>query len=225
MKVHFDHITGFGKVKHTDFIFSDPYGTLQEGESGADALKEGWIPWGDKWFNVRSVRLEVARYYPTATVKKLSRDVFVTSGDMNTRLPEYLALYERYCSHHGFARDIEWDNFMDCEVIEYHYKEKLVGISLYKVYEDQFVAMQFVWDYAEPKLSLGNIAQMIECAYATHRECTHVYLLGGYERCCKYKASFRGFEFWTGTEWSQDDNLYNALVERDEKTVIEIPEL
>ena len=225
MKVHFDHVSGFGKVKHMDFIFSDPYGTLEEGESGADALKQGWIPWGDRWFNLRSVRLDLSLYTPAATVRKLARNVQTAPGDMKLSQDNYKALYEHYCDHHGFARDIEWEYFQDCNVIEYHYDNKLVGISLYKTYDDQFVAMQFIWDYAEPKLSLGNIAQMHECDLARALGCTHVYLLGGYEHCCLYKGSFRGFEFWTGKEWSQDYNLYKALLARDEAVEIKIPEL
>jgi arginyl-tRNA--protein-N-Asp/Glu arginylyltransferase len=222
MKVFFDHIEGFGKVKHIDFIFSNPYGLLEPGESASNALKEGWIPWGEQWFNLRSVRLNVGLYSPSSTVKKLSKRVTTIEGDMSKRIDDYLALYESYCSYHGFARDIEWSNFSDCQVIEYHYNNKLIGVSLYKVYDDQFVAMQFIWDYVEPKLSLGNIAQMVECKLAAELDCTYVYILGGYEQCCLYKSSFKGFEFWTGTEWSNDTELYKKLVERDERIVIKI---
>jgi arginyl-tRNA--protein-N-Asp/Glu arginylyltransferase len=225
MKVCFDHIEGFGKVKDIDFIYSNPYGVLEHEESAADALKSGWIPWGQYWYNLRSVRIDLKLYQPTETVKKLSKKITYLSGNLETKLDVYLELYESYCKHHGFERNIEWDNFKDCKVIEYHFEEKLAGISLYKIIENQFVAMQFIWNYADPKLSLGNIAQMIECKLAKLNGCHHVYILGGYEHCCIYKSSFRGFEFWTGKEWSQDVELYKALTMRDEKAVVIIPEL
>jgi arginyl-tRNA--protein-N-Asp/Glu arginylyltransferase len=225
MKICFDHIEGFGKVKHADFIYSNPYGILQKGESAAEALMLGWIPWGQHWYNVRSVRLDLNIYTPTETVKKLARKIKMLSGNMETHLSKYLELYESYCSHHGFSRNIEWDNFKDCKVIEYHYEDKLIGISLYKIYGKHFVAMQFIWDYANPKLSLGNIAQMTECQLAKLNGCHYVYILGGYEQCCLYKSSFRGFEFWTGKEWSQDAELYKALTIRDEKAEVVIPKL
>lgn len=225
MKVHFDHIEGFGKVKHLDFIFSNPHGTLEPNESPSDALKSGWIPWGQYWYNLRSVRLDLNWYKPTDTVKKLARQVKMLSGNMEAHLKKYLELYESYCKHHDFARNIEWDNFKDCKVIEYHHEEKLIGISLYKIIDKQFVAMQFIWNYANPKISLGNIAQMIECKLAKLNGCSHVYILGGYEQCCLYKSNFRGFEFWTGKEWSQDVDMYKALVERDEKATVIIPKL
>lgn len=217
MKIHFDHIEGFGKVSDLDFIYSAPYGVLEPGESGADALKEGWIPWGSDWYNVRSVRLEVAQYRPTETVRKLSRKVRTQPGDLTLNQADYMQLYEQYCNYHDFARDIQWEFFEGCSCIEYWHDDKLVGVSFYKIYEDQFLAMQFIWNYEHPKLSLGNIAQMHECELAAALGCTHVYLLGGYEKCCRYKAGFKGFEFWTGLEWSSDIELYYVLVDRDEQ--------
>jgi len=221
VKVKFDHIEGFGKVSDLDFIYSAPYGKLEPGESGSQALKEGWIPWGDAWFNLRSVRIDLQQYQPAQTTLRLRKKVSVGKGNFAQNLKQYEALYAAYCQHHGFARNITWEEFGDCEVLEYH-TDHLVGISLYKVYDDQFVAMQFIWDYAEPKLSLGNVAQLSECEEALTRGCTHVYLLGGYEHCCRYKAGFKGFEFWTGAEWNQNIDLYYKLVARDEQIQISL---
>ena len=38
MKVYFNHISGFGKIKHIDFIMSEPYGILNPNESEEDAI-------------------------------------------------------------------------------------------------------------------------------------------------------------------------------------------
>ena len=119
----------------------------------------------------------------------------------------------------NFKRDIKLESFKDCSVIEYH-TDKLIGISLYKQFDNQFVAYQFIWDYEDPKLSLGTVAQMVECETAKTMGCEYVYLLGGYELCCLYKSNYKGFEFWTGKEWSKDIVLYKKLVERDEKIKI-----
>jgi arginyl-tRNA--protein-N-Asp/Glu arginylyltransferase len=82
------------------------------------------------------------------------------------------------------------------------------------------VAYQFIWDYQDPKLSLGTVAQYYECETAKLLNCEYVYLLGGYELCCLYKSKYPGFEFWTGAEWSKDIELYTELVTRDEKIII-----
>ena len=216
MIVKFDHIEGFGKVSDVDFIYSAPYGILEENESAADALKQGWIPWDNVWYNLRSVRLNLKMYSPSKTTKRLSKKVTVKKGDIKSQEAVYLELYNQYCNHHGFQRNITWNLLDSCEVLEY-YTDHLVGISLYKIYEDQFIAMQFIWNYSDPSLSLGTIAQMMECNEAINNNCAYVYLLGGYEKCCRYKATFKGFEFWTGSEWSTDVELYYRLVDKDEQ--------
>ena len=220
MKIFFDHINGFGKVSDLEVIVNCAYGILEANESSVDALKQGWIPWEDKWYNERSTRLDLTLYKPTKTTNKLSKKIIVQAGNVLADLEQYEELHEKYCKYHNFKRDIKLESFKDCSVIEYH-TDKLIGISLYKQYDTQFVAYQFIWNYADPKLSLGSVAQMIECETAKVLGCEYVYLLGGYEECCKYKANYPGFEFWTGKEWSTDIELYTTLVSRDEKIKIE----
>jgi arginyl-tRNA--protein-N-Asp/Glu arginylyltransferase len=122
-------------------------------------------------------------------------------------------MYKAYCEYNGFKRDIY--DYSDCNVIEY-YTDRLVGVSIYKIIGGEFVAYQFITDYSDPKLSLGSVAQMFECKLAATLGCKYVYLMAGYENCCRYKANYHGFEFWTGHEWSRDVELYNKLIDRDE---------
>jgi arginyl-tRNA--protein-N-Asp/Glu arginylyltransferase len=220
MKVFFDHVSGFGKVSDLEVIVNGAYGILEPNESDIDALKQGWIPWENKWYNERSTRINLAEYVPSKTTKKLAKRIIVHPGSVDVSLEKYIELYDKYCNYHGFKRDIKLESFKDCSVIEYH-TDELVGISLYKQFGNQFVAYQFIWDYADPKLSLGTVAQMIECETAKLLDCEYVYLLGGYELCCLYKSNYKGFEFWTGSYWSKDVELYKYLVERDEKIKIE----
>ena len=220
MKVFFDHVTGFGKVSDLEVIVNCAYGVIEEDECPADALCAGWIPWEGKWYNERSTRLDLGLYKPSKTTRKLSKFITVQAGDIDASLEEYNVLYDKYCKYHGFKRDIKIESFRGCSVIEY-WTDHLIGISFYRVFKDQFVAYQFIWDYENPKLSLGTVAQMMECETAKLLSCKYVYLLGGYEQCCLYKSNYPGFEFWTGAEWSTDTELYKQLVERDEKIKIE----
>jgi len=222
MKVYFDHIKGFGKVSDQEVIINCAYGILEEGGSCIDALRNGWIPWEGKWYNERSTRLDLELYKPTKTTKKLSKRISTRNGDITSRVDQYEELHEKYCKHRDFKRDIELKSFVECSVIEY-WTDKLIGISLYRVYDTEFVAYQFIWDYEDPKLSLGTVAQFMECEKAKELGCDYVYLLGGYEECCAYKASFTGFEFWTGVTWSNDTDLFKELVHRDESIVIQVP--
>ena len=220
MKVIFDHINGFGKVSDQDFIYSQPHGVLEEGESPSEALSNGWIPWEGVWFNLRSVRINLSDYKPHETTRKKAKLVRYAYTDFEDA-PEYRELYEKYCSHHGFERTITWEQLFTGSILSYYYNHKLVGYSAIEHYDTALVATQFVWDYAEPSLSLGKVAQLYECETAKALGCKHVYILGGYEQCCLYKSDFYGFEWWTGTEWSTDKELYKKLCLRDEAAKVE----
>lgn len=219
MKILFDHIEGFGKVSQQDFIYSQPYGVLEPGESAEKALSEGWIPWDGKWYNLRSVRIDLSVYQPTRTTTRLARHVDFVYQPFKDK-PLYRELYSKYCDHHGFKRTITWKQLFTGNMIAYSQFNKEIGYSAVDQYDRALVATQFVWDYAEPRLSLGKVAQLYECEVAKMMGCTHVYILGGYEQCCAYKADFRGMEWWTGKEWSQDKELYRRLCARDENAIV-----
>jgi arginyl-tRNA--protein-N-Asp/Glu arginylyltransferase len=220
IKVKFNHIEGFGKVSQEDFIYSDPKGVALD-TTYLRYLEEGWVEWGDYWYNLRSVRLRLAEYQPTKTVRKLSKQVdyslhFVSDEILKVLQPIYL----KYVERHGFKRDINLCDFKGFECILYYQDSKVIGANIFKLYRDQtgraFVSYQFLWDYENPKLSLGNVSQFYECKVAQFFQCKHLYLLGGYESSSSYKADFKGFEWWTGEEWSPDKELYLTLCKRDD---------
>lgn len=219
MKVVFDHIKGFGKVSNQDFIYSDTYGLLEMGESEVNAFERGWIPWDGVWYNLRSVRLELSKYKPNSTTKKQSKNIKFTQEKFEDK-PIYRQLYEKYCKHHKFERTITWEQLFKGDVITYHHNGIPIGYSTIQKYDTAFCTTQFVWDYETPKLSLGKVAQMYECEVAKLLNCTHIYILGGYEQCCLYKSDFKGFQWWTGLGWSEDIELYKTLCERDEKCIV-----
>ena len=39
----------------------------------------------------------------------------------------------------------------------------------------------------------------------------------GYETSSEYKANYKGFEWWTGAEWSTDKKLYKRMCRRDSR--------
>lgn len=220
IQVVFDHISGYGKVTKEDFIYSDPKG-IALGSTFLKYLDEGWVEWQGYWYNLRSVRLKVEDYKPTKTIKKQSKQIgyyiqFVSEEVLKRLEP----IYEKYVAKHGFKRTIDLKDFLGYDCLLYYHEEKLVGATIYKMYRDvtgrAFVSYQFLWDYEDPKLSLGSVSQYFECNVAQIFRCDHVYLLGGYESASAYKADFKGFEWWTGKEWSKDKELYLNLCKRDD---------
>ena len=98
MKVIFDHVSGFGKVEKTDFIYSNPRGIENDGNF-LDALQNGWIEWGDYWYNLRSVRIKTNKYEPTYTTKKMSKRV---NASLKILSQDYIKklqpIYDKYLS-------------------------------------------------------------------------------------------------------------------------------
>lgn len=219
MRVIFDHINGFGKVSNQDFIYSQPCGELEEEESSVEALENGWIPWDGDWYNLRSVRIDLSLYKPHKTTRRLAKKVTAVHQEFNDS-PELRDLYKKYCEYHGYERTITWEQLFTGHMIAYYIDGQLKAYSAVEHFDSVMVATQFVWDYEEPELSLGKVAQMYECELAAHMRYTHVYILGGYEECCMYKSDYYGFEWWTGKGWSQDKDLFKKLCKRDEEAVV-----
>lgn len=231
IQVIFDHIKGFGKVTQQDFIYSDPKG-IALGVNFVDYLEEGWVEWQEYWYNLRSTRINVEEYQPTKTVRKLAKriDTEIVNVDKET-LTILKPIYESYVEAKEFKRDIRLEDFKGYKAILYFHGGKVIGASIYRIYkqdtkQDSKLAMvvyQFLWDYEDPKLSLGNVAQYCEVDLVKNYA-SHVYLLGGYEESCIYKSQFKGFEWWTGKQWSSDIDLYTKLCNRDNNVHIRIPQ-
>lgn len=225
IKVIFDHVSGFGKITEQDFIYSDPKG-IALGTDYNNYLNEGWVEWQGYWYNLRSTRIKVSDYKPTKTVKRLANKVQVSKVILTQEeLDKLEPIYEKYVKAKGYKRDIELKNFLGYFALLYWNQERLIGASIfkeYKVEQKDIVVYQFLWDYEDPKLSLGNVAQYYEIEL-TKNSTTYVYLMGGYEEACIYKSNFKGFEWWTGTEWSSDLDLYTQLCKRDNNVHIRTP--
>lgn len=227
IQVIFDHIEGFGKITQQDFIYSDPKG-IALGVDFVDYLEQGWVEWQGYWYNLRSTRINVEDYEPTKTVRKLAKriDTEIANVDQET-LSILKPIYDSYVEAKEFKRDIRLEDFKGYKAILYYYEEKVIGASIYRIYkQDSKLAMvvyQFLWDYKDPKLSLGNVAQYCEVDLVKNYA-SHVYLLGGYEQSCIYKSQFKGFEWWTGSNWSKDTTLYTNLCNRDSHVHIRIPQ-
>lgn len=77
------------------------------------------------------------------------------------------------------------------DIIGYYHDDKLVAFSLIKIYDSENVeAVQFAWDYYNPKLRLGIESLKNECAYYKEHGYKYLYLGGADE----YKTKIDGFE-------------------------------
>jgi hypothetical protein len=64
---------------------------------------------------------------------------------------------------------------------------------------------------------ISDITLDLEIEWAANNYVSYFYTGSGYETSSEYKANYRGFEWWTGTEWSTNKKQYKALCRRDSK--------
>jgi hypothetical protein len=116
---------------------------------------------------------------------------YLYSFDIN----ELNTIYQKYCKYKNFASvmpifDIQYTD-KHTDVIGYFDQHKLVAFSLIRVYDkDSVEALQFAWDYADPKLRLGVESLKNECALYKARGFSYLYL--GFAD--DYKSQLDGFE-------------------------------
>lgn len=104
-------------------------------------------------------------------------------------------LYKQYCDYKKFKSVMPIFNseFTDSknDVIGYYDNQSLIGFSLLRRYDDENVeAIQFTWDYKNPKLRLGVNSLKSECAHYKELGFRYLYLGGADE----YKSKIDGFE-------------------------------
>lgn len=117
----------------------------------------------------------------------------------NPNLYELHQIFKKYCQHKKFASvepmwDMEfiWDHN---DVLGYYDNTNLVAWSVVTKYNRNDVyAVQFAWDYANPKLGLGIASLKSECAYYKSLGYRYYYLGEAH----KYKQDLDGFEILNG---------------------------
>lgn len=225
MRLLFDHTHGFGKMTHESFVYV-PFAAEFEKDEMPDALEKGWLPFNSNlWYQARSTRISLDLYEPTKTVMKTVKKIkhYVTIKIDEKHRPNLERIYKAYLEHKNFTNTgLTIDDIIGNSngLIYYVYDGEIVAFSCFKIVGNGFISVEFCWDYAKPSLELGKASIYIESLYAKRKGCKYLYLLGGYESTCLYKANFPGFEWWKGYEWSTDKKEYKKLCKRDDEVKI-----
>jgi len=104
-------------------------------------------------------------------------------------------IFKKYCQYKKFnSVEPMWDLefiWQHNDVLGYYDNNKLVAWSVVTKYDkDDVYAVQFAWDYENPKLGLGIASLKSECAYYKSLGYKYYYLGEAH----KYKADIDGFE-------------------------------
>jgi len=225
MKLIFDHTKGFGKMRDK-VIFYMPFGAFFDQSEYDEALNTGWFPANkDIWFQSRSTRINLSLYESNRTTEKIAKDIRCypdvrMTPEKKARLEEIYKKYLAYKQYKNISFSIDDMIANSHGHIYYTYENKIIGFLFFKIVNKNFLAVEFGWDYENPKLSLGNVSIHYAAILAKTRRCTHMYMSAGYESCCAYKANYKGFEWWTGYSWSNDTEQYKKLCYEDDLVII-----
>ena len=210
MKTYFDHI--YGDQENLDLHIVRPHLDL-ENSSETEALENGWYIYDDAWYQARIVRLDLSLYHRTPRLIKnhevIYRDYFKCSEEYEEVYNKFLD-FKNFKVHYKLNYDL---NRSAC--IEVRKDNKLVAFTKLLKYDIGIESVFTVWDYAEPKLSIGSKIIDYEVDYAKYLGHRHLYIGPGYGEGGIYKSNFDGFEWWTGKEWSKDAVKYIQLCNRD----------
>lgn len=226
MKLYFNHEIGFGKMQRESFLYV-PFAAVFELHEKQTALENGWIPINNSmWFQCRSTRINLEKYYADKKIIKLSKKIkYFPHLTLTEEKKIILAkIYDKYITKKGFdpvnSLTIEdmINNSHGC--IYYMYENSIIAFSFYKIISNNYLSIEFAWDYENPKLCMGHVSVYLEHIFAKNHRCKYMYLSAGYERCSVYKADYPGFEWWKGYEWSDDKDAYKNLCIADEKVEI-----
>ena len=102
-------------------------------------------------------------------------------------------IYKKYCDYKKFksVQPLFANDIKAHKVMVYYDEGKFVAFSLlYELDKDNVEALQFAWDYKNPKLRLGIKSLENECAWAKANGYRYLYL-GQDDR---YKSQFKGYE-------------------------------
>lgn len=120
--------------------------------------------------------------YARINLNKIDYDITNNWGYLTNPNIELLnSIYLQYCRHKKFKSvmpifDSEYTD-KNNDVIGYHYKGKIVAFSIIRKHSNKDAeAIQFAWDYKDPKLRLGIESLKNECAIYKARGYDYYYL-------------------------------------------------
>ena len=240
MELLFDHT--FGKQEQQDLVVCKPMATFDQDEE-AEALDRGWLaldtPIGkhnEVFYQSRSTRVDLQKYrprYKEHTYKGKQLGLKVIDASEMVKLLALPHIYKQYMKRKNFGADYdpfahynERDQFM---VFYMDTADNVVGFTKQKRYryqEDNYSSID-TFDSRDlaglesvihaNTVPISDITLDMEIEWASENYVRYFYMGSGYERSSEYKANYRGFEWWTGTEWSTNKKQYKRLCRRDSR--------
>jgi len=214
VKILYDHVFGLQNQAEVYYFAASLSGVTPDQHD--TVLDQGWLATArhgePHWYQCRSTRCDL---------DQIDYSV-LPNADILDPVPhaELDHIYSAYCLYKGYRKYFEvkdqlaWDKFIGYRDTNWD----LCAWSKLRHYSANAVeTVMFAWDYANPQERLGEKSLWHELAWAQQQGYRWAYMGPGYEKNNCYKARIKGFEWWTGSCWSQDIDQYVWLCERDSR--------
>ena len=239
MELIFDH--SLGKQEQQDLVICRPMAIVDRDEE-VEALDRGWLALDhpvtgkEVFYQSRSTRIDIDQYrprYKSHTYKGEQIGYKVIDASEMVKLLSLPSIYRQYMKRKNFGADYDpfahyhrRDQFM---VFYLGTADNVVGFTKQKKYryqEDNYSTIDTFDSHDLAGLEsvihantipISAITLDLEISWAQDNYVRYMYMGSGYEASSEYKANYRGFEWWTGAEWSTDKKLYKRMCRRDSR--------
>ena len=240
MELIFDHT--LGKQEQQDLVICRPMAIVDSDEE-AEAIDRGWLALdhpidthNEVFYQSRSTRINLDLYrprYKSHTYKGEKIGYKIIDASEMVKLLSLPHIYKQYMKRKNFGADYDpfahyhkRDQFM---IFYTGTADNVVGFTKQKRYRYQEDNYSTIDSYDSHDLAglesvihantipISDITLDMEIGWASDNYVRYFYMGSGYELSSEYKANYRGFEWWTGTQWSTNKKQYRRLCRRDSR--------
>jgi len=225
-------------AQYSNYQFPYQVWAVEESNNERDALlAQGFLPTRFKiglWYLARSCRVNLPNFEESSENRRIVKNTeqfasTVTHAKEFALEPEHFALIHTFCNE-VIGTDFSessikriFSSHLCSKVIEWHDADRLVGVSpVLETNEAIFYWYGFL-DPAYSKSGLG-MRMMLEAVMQAKEAGKQFGYVGTiYTKSSLYKTNLKGFEFFNGLGWSDNEDELKYLLEKD--THHESPEL
>jgi len=193
-----------------------------ENSKESEALEKGWLIYDNTWYTCRSSRIVVDEYnyqINSSSSKKKIKNYSFEYKDKFEINDSVIKVYNRFLEIKKFKKfyPLEKDMERSSGVFVYNKENELVAYTKMVKYDGGIESQFTVWDYSEPRASIGKYLVDYEIDATIALNYKYLYIGPVYGLNSIYKMNFGGFEWWDGENWKKDDHELFKILERDSK--------
>jgi len=187
-------------------------------ESIDDLFSGGWLfdPISTRWYMARSVRIDLAKWEAgKSATKAVEHYAWSRIDSPNAEDEELLQAYRKERD----IMDYRYDTFEKIGEVYFERGEASSGNCWYMTTHSNTISVYFGPAFTKDgtKTSPGKACLTRACHVSKERGSSHLYVYEGYGSTNSYKVDYSGFEWWNGSSWTEDRNMYLKCLREDFK--------